>query len=239
MMPKFTAFARFRSSRVSVSAGLPSTSAAVDPVDVLAAREGVLERRLLGEVGEDPKLHLRVVGREQRVALAGDERASDLAPERRPDGDVLEVGADRRQPARGRGGLAERRVQAPVGRDRSGQGAAGDTCSGASTAPATARRRRRWGAARGSWRARARRWSSRSCPCGRRAGRAARRAPRRAAWATRSRTALRPARGSAPRAPPPDRPASRRSRPGGRCRRGCPTASIAPSTGISGSSMLS
>ena len=87
-----------------------------DPVDVLAAREGILERGLLGEVGQDPELHLRVVGREQGVALAGDKRASDLASERRPDGDVLEVGADRREPAGGRRGLAERRMEAPVGR---------------------------------------------------------------------------------------------------------------------------
>jgi hypothetical protein len=60
-------------------------------VDVLAAAERVDERLVAREVREHAQLDLRVVGRDQHVARVGDERAADLAAERGPDGDVLEV----------------------------------------------------------------------------------------------------------------------------------------------------
>ena len=69
-------------------------------VHVLAALEDLLQHVLAGDVGEDPQLDLRVVGRDQRGALLGDEAAADLAPELRADRDVLEVRVGARQAAR-------------------------------------------------------------------------------------------------------------------------------------------
>ena len=83
-------------------------------VDVLAARERLAQLRLARDVREDPQLDLRVVGREQPVALLGDERRADLAAELGADRDRLQVRVGGREPA-GRGDrLVERRVQPPV-----------------------------------------------------------------------------------------------------------------------------
>ena len=128
MIPKLTIFATLRSSFVSVAGSLPSTSAAVRRVDVLAARERLAQLRLAGDVREDPQLDLRVVGREQPVALLGDEGRADLAPELGADRDRLQVRVRRREPA-GRGDrLVERRVQAAVGSPRSATAAARGRC---------------------------------------------------------------------------------------------------------------
>ena len=86
-------------------------------VDVLAAAEDLLEHVLAGDVGEQPQLDLRVVGRHEQVAGLGDEAGADLAPERGADRDVLEVGVVRGQPPGGGGGLVEGRVQAALGVD--------------------------------------------------------------------------------------------------------------------------
>ena len=122
MIPKLTALARFRSSDVSSAGGLPSTCAAVARWMSSPRRERVHQHRLARYVGEDPQLDLGVVGRQHRVPGLGDERAADLAAERRPDRDVLEVRPDRGEPAGGGGGLAEEGVQpAGLGVDQPGQ----------------------------------------------------------------------------------------------------------------------
>ena len=58
-------------------------------VGTLAKR--VDEHRVLRHVREHAKLDLRVVGRNQHVIGIGDERAADLAAERRLDRNVLEI----------------------------------------------------------------------------------------------------------------------------------------------------
>ena len=83
-------------------------------VDVLAAREGLAQLRLAGDVREDPQLDLRVVGREQLVPRLGDEGRADLATELGADRDRLEVRVRRREPARRGDRLVDRRVQAAV-----------------------------------------------------------------------------------------------------------------------------
>ncbi len=63
-------------------------------MDVLVALEGVDERRVLGDVGHDPQLDLRVIrGQEVRVGadVAGHECPAHLLAEGRADGDVLQV----------------------------------------------------------------------------------------------------------------------------------------------------
>ena len=89
-------------------------------VDVGLAREGVLEMGVARDVGQDAQLDLAVVGRhEGERRLAGHERAADAPAELGPDGDVLEVGIRRGQPAGGGHGLVEGRVQpAVVGHQR-------------------------------------------------------------------------------------------------------------------------
>ena len=56
-----------------------------------AAGERVDQARVLGEVGEDPQLDLRVVGGEQPAAVVGDERPPHLAPVGGAHRDVLQV----------------------------------------------------------------------------------------------------------------------------------------------------
>jgi len=66
-------------------------------------------------VRHDPHLDLGVVRRQERLEPGpDDERTSDLATRLGPDGDVLQVGVGRRQPAGRCDGLLERRVDARV-----------------------------------------------------------------------------------------------------------------------------
>ena len=81
-------------------------------VEVGPLAERVDEHRIFRKVREDPELDLRIVRRDQHVPRIGDERAADLAPERRPDGDVLEVGIAAAQPPGGRDRLVEAGVHA-------------------------------------------------------------------------------------------------------------------------------
>src|SRR5207302_9148192 len=90
-------------------------------VDVLAARERLPQLRLAGDVREDAQLDLRVVRRDESVALLGDERGADLAAELRADRDRLQVRVRRREAARGRDVLIEGRVQPLVLPDQRGQ----------------------------------------------------------------------------------------------------------------------
>ena len=134
-------------------------------VDVLAAREGLAQLRLAGDVGEDAQLDLRVVGREQPVPRLGDERRADLAAELGADRNRLEVRVRRREPARRGDRLVEGRVQAAVLGDQARQRPE-VRVQRASSTRATPRSRRRSRARPGSSGERACRSSSRSSPCG-------------------------------------------------------------------------
>ena len=91
-------------------------------VDVLVFFEGLDERRVPGEVRQDPQLDLGVVRDDEPEARRRDEGLPDLAPGGRADRDVLEVGIRGREPARRRDVLAERGMDATflVGRAEAG-----------------------------------------------------------------------------------------------------------------------
>ena len=81
-------------------------------VDVLARAEGVDERRVAREVGEDAQLDLAVVGGEEEVARLGHEGLADAPALRGADRDVLEVRVGRGEPAGGGDRLVEGGVDA-------------------------------------------------------------------------------------------------------------------------------
>ena len=89
------------------------------------------------EVREQPQLDLRVVGGEQRPALARNEAAPNVAAELAPDRDVLQVRVARRQASRRRDRLIERRVNAAACAGARARAARRGTCSRASTARGT------------------------------------------------------------------------------------------------------
>ena len=91
-----------------------------DRVDVGAARERVDQAGVLGEVGEDAQLDLRVVGGQQAAAVVGDERLAHLAALGGAHRDVLQVRRLARDAAGGGRDLVERRVDATVGARSSG-----------------------------------------------------------------------------------------------------------------------
>ena len=172
-------------SRVDLIRCHPKHTTGRSGVDIFAFSEDFLEHVLAGDVGQQPQLDLRVVGRDQQVPRLGDEAGADLPPERGPDRDVLEVGVVGGQPAGGGRGLVERGVDPPVAGDQlraARRGRSGPAWS----APASARSSGSPGARGGSPGARGRRSSSRSCrgACAR--GRACRTGPPRAAGASRA-----------------------------------------------------
>ena len=66
-----------------------------------------------GDVGEDAKLDLRIVGGQQHVTRSGDEGAADAAALLGADRDVLQVGVVGGEPPGVRGGHGKGRVHAP------------------------------------------------------------------------------------------------------------------------------
>ena len=66
--------------------------------------EGLAQRRRVGHMGEHAKLDLAVVGRDQPLALVGDEGLADGAAFARAHRDVLQIRLERGEPARGGGG---------------------------------------------------------------------------------------------------------------------------------------
>jgi hypothetical protein len=76
--------------------------------------EGVEQALVPGQVGHDAQLDLGVVRRHQLVAGFGHEGLADAPPFGAADGDVLQVGVGRRQPAGGGHGLVVGGVDAPV-----------------------------------------------------------------------------------------------------------------------------
>ena len=69
-------------------------------MDILAGRERLLELGHVGHVRRQPQLDLRIIRGEQHIARLGHEGFADLPPDLGADGDVLEVGIGRGQPAR-------------------------------------------------------------------------------------------------------------------------------------------
>ena len=119
MIPKLTALARSRSSRVSSSAGLPSTSAAVARCTSSPRWNASDQHRLAGQVGEDAQLDLRVVGRQQPRAVGSATNAPRISrPSGVRTGMFCRFGFVLERPAGGGRGLRERRVDAPVVGDR-------------------------------------------------------------------------------------------------------------------------
>ena len=84
-------------------------------VDVFAGAVGVEQEGVLREVGHEAEFDLRVVGGHQQVALGGDEAGADFTANGGTDGDVLQVGIDRAETARGGANLVECGVDAAVG----------------------------------------------------------------------------------------------------------------------------
>ena len=84
-------------------------------VDVLIARKGFDQPRVLGHMGEHPQLDLRIVGGDQLPAGLRDERRANPQAEFIADGNVLEIRIRGRKPARARHRLIEAGVQAARG----------------------------------------------------------------------------------------------------------------------------
>ncbi len=91
-------------------------------MDVLAAAEGLDHRLLAGDVGQYAELDLAVVRGDQERPGGGAERPTDLHPELRADGNVLQIRIHRRQPAGGGDRLLEAGVDAAVPADDLRQG---------------------------------------------------------------------------------------------------------------------
>ena len=90
-------------------------------VDVLAGAVGVEQERVLGEVGHEAELDLRVVGGHEQVAGGRDEGGANLAAEGGADGDVLQIGIGGREPTGGGADLVEGGVDAAFRVDEVGQ----------------------------------------------------------------------------------------------------------------------
>ena len=122
MMPKLIALARRRTSRGMPSTGTPNISDAVMAWMSTPSAKACLQLRDVGDMGEHAQLDLAVVGRDQLVALVGDEGGADLAAFRGADRDVLQVRLGRGQPAgRGRGQRVGGVDALGVGMDVAGQ----------------------------------------------------------------------------------------------------------------------
>ena len=78
---------------------------------VVAATVGLDQQRIFGKMRQQAQLDLRVVGGQQHVAGFSDERGANFAAEFGADGNVLQVGIVRREPAGGRAGLIEGGMQ--------------------------------------------------------------------------------------------------------------------------------
>ena len=91
-------------------------------MDVVASAVGLDQERIAGEVGEQAKFDLRIIGGQKNVAGLGDEGSANAASEFGADGNVLEIRIRGRQTSRRGSGLAERGVEAAGGRvDERGQ----------------------------------------------------------------------------------------------------------------------
>ncbi len=125
MTPKLTVLATRRIDVVDRRLGRRGRSARRRRVWMSwSCGEGPAQRRVVGIMGQDPQLDLRVIGRQELPARAArDERLADLAALLGADRDVLEVRVARAEPAGRRDALVERGVDpAVVGMHQLGQG---------------------------------------------------------------------------------------------------------------------
>ena len=104
MMPKLIALARRRTSAGMSLTGTPNISDAVMAWMSRPSRNALRNGSIVGDLGEQPQLDLRVIGGHQLVAGIGDEGAADFAAVLGADRNVLQVRIGRRQPAGGGGG---------------------------------------------------------------------------------------------------------------------------------------
>ena len=95
------------------SSGKPNTWLAVSAWMSIPSRKASLSELDAGDVGEDAKLDLRIVGGQQHVTRSGDEGAADAAALLGADRDVLQVGVVGGEPPGVRGGHGKGRVHAP------------------------------------------------------------------------------------------------------------------------------
>ena len=114
MTPKLMVLAARRSSEVTSARAFSNDEGRRAQVHVRAGGEGVHQLRIVGQVREDAKLDLRVVGAEDDPARRRDEGRADRPPELGADGDVLQVRVGRRQTPGGGDGLVEAGVD-PAG----------------------------------------------------------------------------------------------------------------------------
>src|ERR1039457_6111632 len=82
------------------------------PVNVDPRAKGIQEGRIWRKVRKHAQLDLGVVRRQHLEAWIGDEGVADLLADLRANGNVLEIGAARRNATGGRDSLVEARVQA-------------------------------------------------------------------------------------------------------------------------------
>ena len=78
-------------------------------------RVGAHQQRIAAEMRQQPQLDLRIVGGEQLRARRGCKCGANFAAELGADGDVLQIGIDRGEPAGGRSRGLKRGVHARVG----------------------------------------------------------------------------------------------------------------------------
>ena len=113
MSPKLTALARRRISPSTCASSTPPTSAAVARWMSRPGRECLQQALVARQVSHDAKFDLRIVGGDEPESGRRHERLADAPPLGGADGNVLEVGRRRREPA-GRGdGLVVAGVHPP------------------------------------------------------------------------------------------------------------------------------
>ena len=111
-MPKLMTLARAAVLACLATGATPKTSCGGEGVDVLSAAEGFDQHGILGEMGQEAQLDLRVVGGEQQAAGRGDEGGANLAAELGADGNILQIRIGGAEAAGGGAGLVKRGVQA-------------------------------------------------------------------------------------------------------------------------------
>ena len=99
MMPKLIALARRRTSEGMPSTGTPNISDAVIAWMSTAIGKCLPQLRDIGDVREHAQFDLAVVGRNQLVALFGNEGCADLAALGRAYRNILQIGIGRREPS--------------------------------------------------------------------------------------------------------------------------------------------
>ena len=77
-------------------------------------RVGPHQQRVAAEVRQQPQLNLRVIRRKQLRPRRGRKRRPNLPSQLRPNGNILQVRVDRRQPSRRRGRRLKGRMHARI-----------------------------------------------------------------------------------------------------------------------------